>query len=64
MGEERSFPAAENKKWGLSAIRGDSPFLIYRKLRKPDLAVLPRHGARKAEIGEHMEAGTARFFVQ
>ena len=28
-----------------------------------DLAVFPRPVARKAKIGEHMEAGTARFFA-
>ena len=36
-------------------------FFTYRKLRKTDLAVLPRPVARKAKIGEHMEAGTARY---
>ena len=36
--------------------------MYHRKLRKPDLAVMPCLFARKAEIGEHMEAGTARFF--
>ena len=38
-------------------------FLTYRKLRKPDLAVLPRLSARKATIGELGDAGTARFFT-
>ena len=37
-------------------------FLTYRKLRKIDLAVLPRPVVRKAAIGELTDAGTARFF--
>ena len=28
-----------------------------------DLAVLPRLAVRKDAIGEHKEAGTARFFI-
>ena len=37
--------------------------MTYRKLRKTDLAVLPRPEVRKAAIGEHKAAGMARFFV-
>ena len=36
-------------------------FLYHRKLLKPDLAVMPCLSARKAEIGELGDAGTARF---
>ena len=56
-------------KQSLSRYRASSlctrePFFLYhRKFRKPDLAVMPCLSARKAEIGEHIEAGTARFFA-
>ena len=37
-------------------------FLTYRQLRKTDLAVMPCLSIRKATVGEHKAAGTARFF--
>ena len=43
-------------------MRGAEIFLTYRKLRKMNLAVLPRPVTRKATIGEHLPAGVARFF--
>ena len=42
-------------------MRAQPAFLIYRKLRKIDLAVLPRPVVQKAKIGEPGGAGTARF---
>ena len=50
------------RRYRASSLCTREPFFLYhRKLRKPDLAVMPCLSARKAAIGEHMEAGTARF---
>ncbi|MBQ9747584.1 MAG: hypothetical protein IJV98_02255, partial [Clostridia bacterium] len=52
------------RRYRASSLCTREPFFLYhRKLRKPDLAVFPHPVARKAKIGEHMEAGTARFFA-
>ena len=37
--------------------------MTHRKLRKTDLAVMPRLAVRKDAIGELGEAGTARFLT-
>ncbi|MBQ9747238.1 MAG: hypothetical protein IJV98_00500, partial [Clostridia bacterium] len=52
--KKRAVPASPSSP--ISAFRAD-------KHGKPDLAVLPRHGVRKATIGEHLPAGVARFFA-
>ena len=39
-------------------------FLCHRKLREINLAVMPCSSVRKATIGEHRAAGTARFFAK